>query len=291
MTNNLYIPLKNRSVIQISGADSQKFLQGLITNDINKVSDGSIIYALMLTPQGKFLYDFFICQREGVFLIDCNKEKLPETIKKFSMYKLRSDVKIDDVSEKYEVVAIIGDKVFENIGKNEGQAKQSVGGGVYIDPRSEKIYGRAIIDISNHYQFLESFGFIQGDFSDYEIVRINSCIPEGNLDLLPEKSFPHDFAMDDLNAIDYKKGCYVGQEVTARVHYKGTGRKKLFVVESVDGSDLPEFNSDITSGDEKIGALLSSVNNIGLATLLGESVEKNNFNCNVNEIKLKVRNK
>jgi folate-binding protein YgfZ len=289
MTNNLYIPLKNRSVIQISGAESQKFLQGLISNDINKVSEENAIYSLMLTPQGKFLYDFFICQREGLLLIDCNREKLPEIIKKLSMYKLRSDVKIEDMSQKYEVVSIIGDKIFEIISQNAGQAKQSGGGVLYIDPRSKKMCGRAIIEINNYSQFLEGLDFTQDSFSEYEVIRINACIPEGNVDLLPDKSFPHDFAMDSLNAIDYKKGCYVGQEVTARVHYKGTGRKKLFVVESASECSLPEFNSDITSGDEKIGVLLSSINNIGLATLIMESVEKNNFNCNVSDIKLKVR--
>jgi folate-binding protein YgfZ len=289
MTNNLYIPLKNRSVIQISGADSQKFMQGLISNDINKISEENAIYALMLTPQGKFLYDFFICQRAGVLLIDCNKEKLPEIIKKLSMYKLRSGVKIEDVSQFYEVISILGDKVFEIISQNAGQAKQSGGGVLYIDPRSTKIYGRAIIDINNYSQFLEGLDFTQDSFNEYEVIRINACIPEGNVDLLPDKSFPHDFAMDSLNAIDYKKGCYVGQEVTARVHYKGTGRKKLFVVESVSECSLPEFNSDITSKDEKIGVLLSSINNIGLASLLIEAVEKNNFDCNVNDIKLKVR--
>lgn len=290
MANNIYISLANRSVIKISGADSQKFLQGLITNDINKVTENNAIYALMLTPQGKFLYDFFICHRAGEFLIDCNVEKLPEIIKKLGMYKLRSDVKIEDASEKYKVYSVIGDKVFDIINKNLGQANEFKEGILYIDPRSTKTYGRAIIDTNTDYsEFFEGLGFTQGEFTDYEFARINACVPEGNLDLLPEKSFPHDFAMDSLNAIDYKKGCYVGQEVTARVHYKGTGRKKLYVVDAASESVLPEFNSDIISGEEKIGVLLSSNNNVGLATLIIESVEKYNFQCSVNDIKLIVR--
>ncbi|MCE3233399.1 MAG: Large exoprotein, partial [Rickettsiaceae bacterium] len=95
MTKNIYIPLENRSILSISGSDARTFLQGLITNDINKVTENQAIYALMLTPQGKFLYDFFITLSGDTFLIDCNKARMSEIIKKLSMYKLRSDVKIE----------------------------------------------------------------------------------------------------------------------------------------------------------------------------------------------------
>jgi folate-binding Fe-S cluster repair protein YgfZ len=105
MTNNLYIPLKERAVLKLTGGDVIQFLQGLVTNDVTKTDNGYVVYALMLTPQGKFLYDFFIAKMEGFYLIDCKKENLPEIIKKFKMYKLRSDVQIEDVSNKYEVVS------------------------------------------------------------------------------------------------------------------------------------------------------------------------------------------
>ncbi len=288
MTNNLYIPLKQRAVIQISGKDANKFLQGLITNDINNVDDSNVIYALMLTPQGKFLYDFFIAQREGVFLIDCLKERLSEIVKKLNMYKLRSDVLIEDVSEKYEVVALVGDKVFEIIEGEGKNVRQFCKGVAYIDPRCNKVFARSFIEAENAYQSFKAFNFELGDFDDYEFERIKACIPEGGVDLQSEKSFPHDFAMDELNAIDYNKGCYVGQEVTARVHHKGSVRKKLYVLESEEGNKL-QFGQVVKVGEEKIGAVLSSIKNISLGILIHEKVEKNNFVCNINEMKINVR--
>ncbi|MDA0780769.1 MAG: hypothetical protein PQ612_06510 [Rickettsiales bacterium] len=288
MTNNLYIPLTKRATIQISGKDSKQFLQGLITNDINKVNDDKVIYALMLTPQGKFLYDFFIAHREGAYLLDCQKELLPQIIKKLSMYKLRSDVQIEDVSQKYEIAALLGDKVFEVMEGRENNVRQFCKGVAYIDPRNDKIFARSFIEIDNDYQSFEAFDFQLGAFVDYEYARINACVPEGGADLESGGAFPHDFGMDSLNAVDYNKGCYVGQEVTARVHHKGNIRKRLYVVESNEENKLSS-GQEVKSGDEKIGQVFSTIKNVALAVLIQEKVEKNNFVCNVNEMKIKVR--
>jgi len=290
ITNNLYIPLKNRSVIEISGSDSKKFMQGLITNDINKVDENSAIYALMLTPQGKFLYDFFIAEKEGILLVDCNKEDLPNIIKKLKMYRLRSDVVIEDASEKYEVASLVGAKVFEVIEGKDSSVRQFCKGVAFLDSRVSDMYARSFIEIDNNYQSFEAFDFKKGTMYDYEDIRINAGVPKGSLDMVSQQSFPHEFGMDKLNAIDYNKGCYVGQEVTARVHHKSKARKGLYVVEAdSDGWGFPEMGTDVKIGDEKIGTLLSSTANIALAILMQEKVEKNNFTCNVNEMELKVR--
>src|SRR5262245_8080778 len=146
MPNNLYIPLENRSIISISGSDNGKFLQGLITNDIKKCNEQRTIYALMLTPQGKFLYDFFISKLDEQFLLDCNTAQLAEIIKKLQMYKLRSNVVIEDRSNEYEVISIIGTKVFKNLGSMEpGYTKKLPEGIIYIDPRSTNLYARVIL--------------------------------------------------------------------------------------------------------------------------------------------------
>lgn len=289
MTNNLYVSLKNRSVFTVSGVDATKFLQGLITNDINKVDEKNVIYALMLTPQGKFLYDFFIAKFNGEYLVDCDKLQLPAIIKKLSMYKLRSDVKITDASDKFEVVALIGDKVFDVI-KNEtdGDTRPFCKGVAYIDPRTPKVFARSFIERENNYQSFKAFEFEAGEFNNYEDIRINSCIPTGNADMMPESSFPHDFAMDELNAIDYKKGCYVGQEVTARVHHKGSVNKKLYVVSSLKNEKLPEIGSEILAGDKKAGVLLSAYNKTALALLNKDMVEKENCTYKVNDIEITI---
>jgi folate-binding protein YgfZ len=290
MTNNLYIPLQNRAVIAISGNDAETFLQGLITNDIKKVSKHKAIYALMLTPQGKFLYDFFILQIEDKYMLDCSLESLPQIIKKLSMYKLRSDVNIEDVSDKYEVVALIGDKVFEAVEhKNTGDVKQFCKGAAYIDPRTEKIFARAVIERENEYQSFKAYDFSEGEFEDYEFARINAIVPSGDSDLESEGSFPLDFGMNELNAIDYNKGCYVGQEVTARVHHKGTLRKKIYLLQTNDESPFPASETEIKIADEKAGKRLSATKNVALAILKQEIVEKNKKMCIICDTEITIK--
>jgi len=281
MTNNLYIPLNNRAIISVSGNDSATFLQGLITNDIKKVSSENAIYALMLTPQGKYLYDFFITMKDETYYIDCSSEHIDTIIKKFSMYKLRSDVKLAKADE-YEAVALIGEKVVSSI----DNVRQFCKGVAYIDPRSDKIFARAIIERENEYQSFKAYEFAEGDICDYEQTRISLGIPSGDNDLVSGDSFPLDFSMNELNAIDYKKGCYVGQEVTARVNYRGKIRKKVYRLQSEE--NWPEYGTKITIKDSKSGHLLSSVKNIALALLRIEDVEKNGNECNVGAIKAKI---
>jgi folate-binding protein YgfZ len=288
MTNNLYIPLKERAVLKLTGGDVIQFLQGLVTNDVTKTDNGYVVYALMLTPQGKFLYDFFIAKMEGFYLIDCKKENLPEIIKKFKMYKLRSDVQIEDVSNKYEVVSLIGDKVFELIGGEQIKIRPFCKGLAYIDPRNDNLFARSFIEIENNYQSFKAFDFNEGQIEDYNFARINAGVPEGGVDLLSQQSFPHDFGMNNLNAIDYNKGCYVGQEVTARVYHKGKNRKKLYVLDSQGQGDI-DSNQEVRVLDEKVGTTLSATNNVALAVLFHEKVENNDYMCNINGMKIKVR--
>lgn len=259
--------------MSVSGKDAENFLQGLISNDVRKASENKAVYALMLTPQGKFLYEFFISRMDEAFIVDCSLDQLPAIIKKLSMYKLRSDVVINDISEKYEVAALIGDRVLESIDENE-TGRKFCKGIAYIDPRSPDIGARSVIERENNYQSFKAYEFSEGSFSDYETTRIEAGVPSGDSDLQPEKSFPHEFGMDDLNAIDYKKGCYVGQEVTARVHHKGTLRKKIYKVMAKDAPALPAYDTEISCDGAKAGFMLSSVGNKGLAQLQIDAVEK-----------------
>ena len=224
MANQL-VKLSFRGIISISGEDKFTFLQGLITNDINKAKEGRAIYSLMLTPQGKFLYDFFIILQESKLFLDVSLAFQEQIIKKLNMYKLRSDVEVK--KEAYHIYA--------SFDKN-------IDGGVsFKDPRSEnmgyRIYSKKELDAG----LKENF---------YHLKRVENIVVEPEFDMESEASFPLQFNMNELNAIDYKKGCYVGQEVTARSHYRGKQKKQVILLEG-----------DFNKGDKiKEGRVLSVLN-------------------------------
>lgn len=224
------ILLENRAVIKISGEDAKSFLQGLITNDVEKAVGEQAVYSAMLTPQGKYLFDFFIYDSgDGSLLVDCEAARKDEFIKKLKMYKLRAKVEIEDLPDW---------KVYAD--DEQGVA----------DPRLDGVLGKRLLTSDPQSE--------DGEFSEYETVRIENVIPDST-DFIPEKSFILQYRFEDLGGVDYQKGCYVGQEVTARTHYKGTIRKSLFKVES---ESLPAFG-DAYEG----GVMLNSVGSIGLALL------------------------
>jgi folate-binding protein YgfZ len=233
--------LSNRGVIKIIGKDVEIFLQGLITNDIRKASKDSFLYSMMLNPQGRFLYDFFILKINDGFLLDCPQNYLQEIIKKFQMYKLRSEVDIFETG--YSVSA--SDVVLD---------------GFFIDPRNSNMGYRTIAEV-----------FRDTDSREYEIKRIKNLVPDADKDFIYNKSFPLEYGANNLNAIDYKKGCYVGQEVTARTNYRGVVRKKLFSFES---DIVIDKESEIKVGDNKIGIVLGMFENLGLCLLNIEEYEK-----------------
>ena len=233
--------LSDRAVLQVSGSDARDFLQGLITNDINKISQEKAIFACLLSPQGKFLFDFFIIEYQDGYLLETEKLFLPELVKKLNMYKLRSQVEIkprDDLFVGYTKENITDDSIF------------------YDDPRLNKL-GRRVI----------SFREIkEKDDGKYDINRIKLGVPEGGKDLIPNQSLIMEWGYDILNGIDFNKGCYVGQEVTARSKHRATLHKYIHQV-SAD-SALPSKNTPITTEDAKeVGIIASSAGNIGLALL------------------------
>ena len=195
------ILLNNRSIIEISGSDRFNFLQGIITNDINKIKNGNIIYSAMLNPQGRFLYDFFIFENDQKIFLDCSSFRSDELLKKLFFYKLRSDVAIN-LNKEISIVLNFDYKNFK-------------------DPRFNSKYSRSYIknDEIENYQ-LE-------DESNYHIERYNNKIAEGEYDLFYDKSFILEYGFNNMNAIDFGKGCYVGQEVVARTHYRGEIRKEV----------------------------------------------------------------
>lgn len=227
---------KDRALIEIKGDDRKKFLQGLITNDVEKVSQSHLIYSCMLNPKGRFLYDFFIFERNDSLFLDCFEPRRDEIIKKLKFYKLRSKVEIikDD--------ALICVQYFTNSEDKKG----------IKDPRHLNLGFRGYITEE------QKSGCEILPHSQYDMLRIENKIPESELDLTYEKSIILEFGFDDLNAIDYQKGCYVGQELTARTHYKGEIRKKLIHI-TIDNMQKIEKGEKFSCEGKTSGIVLSSV--------------------------------
>lgn len=236
------INLDDRSIIEITGKDRKNFLQGLITNDINKVNEKILTYSAMLDARGRFLYDFFIFEKDENIFIDCSLENCAEITKKLSMYKLRSDVQI---KKNQDLQVFWTDK----------EQSEDL---FFQDPRNSNLGYRA-------YQIPTNEQPITNNQQPYHLARIENKIAEGEYDLTKEKSLILEFGFDDLNAIDYNKGCYVGQELTARTHHLGEVRKKIFHIQIPEYQKSESHNlislkdEKITCEGKSIGVILSSV--------------------------------
>ncbi|MCT4634633.1 MAG: hypothetical protein N4A31_00080 [Rickettsiales bacterium] len=267
-----YTLLTERSIIRISGEDRFKFLQGLISNDVNKLLPNEGLYACMLTPQGKYFADFFLYIDGESILLDLPDLRQEEIVKKLNIYKLRSAVNIETCPE-YKVVSFLS-------------ALKAPG--VFKDPRSPTLGMRGFIHESNLSKLTRN---IANNPNAYDLTRIENFIAEGEKDLIFEKSFLLEYGLDSLNAIDYNKGCYVGQELVARTHHRGTIRKQIVQVESKD--KLPESGTKIYAGEKKLGVMCSAVNNKGLALVRTEDTINLNHAVKITvgnqEIKLKIK--
>lgn len=220
-----FTTLDNRGVIRISGTNARHFLQGLITNDIQQLDQQDCIYACLLTPQGKFLYDFFITESEDVLILDCEGSERAESLTKLlNMYKLRNPVEITIEPDI---------PVYVTIGKEHGVK----------DPRHPDMGYRS---------FEKPENIDEVPFGQWDKHRISLCIPDGSRDLIVGKSTMDEGNMDTLNAISYDKGCYIGQELTARMHYRGLGKKRL---QTVSLDNIPE-KAELRSSCEDMGIAL-----------------------------------
>lgn len=240
------IRLENRSVIKIKGPDATDFLQGILTNDIKQADEGKAIYAGLLMPQGKLLFDFFIIKHMDAYLVDVEKDESANLVKRLMFYKLRADVQITVLESAVICVNLDGDiKGVENAVS-------------YVDPRFDKLGTRTIM--------LESKGeACTANRDKWLAYRVSLGLPEVGTDYAYGSCFPHDIAMDQLNGIGFKKGCYVGQEVVSRMQHRGTARKRPMIVQADE--KLPTAPAKITADGATIGTLGSVSGAIGLAEI------------------------
>ncbi len=262
-----YIILRDRGVIRLTGGDVHPFLQGLISNDIDKVGPTQAIHAALLTAQGKFLHDFFIATHGDGLLLDCEKDRRDDLIRRLTMYKLRADVTIMDCSDDYAVAAIYDDGAVDVCGlpKQAGVKTSFHDGIAYVDPRHQGMGVRSILPAATANKTLQSLDIPKGTEDAFNIHRITLGLPDGSHDMVVEKAILLENGFDELHGVDWEKGCYVGQELTARTKHRGLIKKRLLPV-TIDG-EAPAPGTALRYEEKEAGEMRTSVNGKGLALI------------------------
>ncbi len=266
--------LEDRGILVVEGPDGRSFLQGLISNDVEKVSAERAIWAALLTPQGKFLHEFFIFNPEPeILLLDCEAARLADLKKRLSLYKLRSQVTVRDASDSYFVAVLFGEGTLDRLGlpADPGRTAPLAGGQVAVDPRLAGLGARAMMAGPAGGAALDLPGFDPAERADYDRLRISLGVPDGSRDLQVEKAILLENGFDELHGIDWDKGCYMGQELTARTRYRGLVKKRLLPVR-FDGP-TPAPGSQVTCEGKDAGTLCSSIGDRGLALLRIERLD------------------
>ncbi|MGI8570044.1 MAG: YgfZ/GcvT domain-containing protein [Methylocella sp.] len=257
--------LGDRGIIEVGGADATGFLQRLITNSVLNIPKGEGRYAGLLTPQGKLLFDFFVVPLpegpEAGYLIDCAGEQTAELVKRLNLHKMRAKIAIEDKSEKFAVAAFFG-----------GEEAVSIEGLIYRDTRAPHMGQRVIAPRGDALAKLNC-----ADAPRYEAHRIAQGVPKGAVDFVHGDAFVHDMNLDLMNGVDFKKGCYVGQEVVARVHYRNSARKRIVKIH-FDGP-APAQGTQIMAGETNIGQVGSTAGVEGLAMVRLDRLEDARAAC------------
>ncbi|WP_026986197.1 CAF17-like 4Fe-4S cluster assembly/insertion protein YgfZ [Fodinicurvata fenggangensis] len=267
MSRIFAVKLEDRGLLALSGPDLRDFLQGIVSNDVNRVSASQSIWAAFLTPQGKYLYDFFISQpTEGTFWLDVEAERRADLMKRLRMYKLRSKVEMTDLSEDYEVHALYGETSDILDLPPLAGASQSYHDGVLMrDPRHLDIGLRLVAPKTQTDQLLSELEAETGTREDYDVQRIALGLPDGSRDMEAERATLLENGFDELGGVDWQKGCYMGQELTARTKYRGLVKKRLMPVK-LDGSP-PDIGTAVTLNGKQVGEIRSSAKGRALALL------------------------
>ena len=257
--NNVYI-LEDRGLLYINGDDAKEFLQNIITNNIENVSDNRSCFSALLTPQGKYLYDFIIIKHKLGYLLDCEKKNIDDLYKHLNLYRLRSKVEILNLSNEFVVASLSKEKFLEieNSKDEEGFTIKFREDPLLLDPRNKKLGARLVINLEKLYLSLKKLGLTVSDVREYYNHSYELGIPQIDTKNLQDKIFGIECNFEELNGIDFSKGCYVGQENTARIKLKDKLNKRLFAIKVLDG----ELNSEeITLENKNIGKLLINSEN------------------------------
>lgn len=265
MAERVYAELPARGVLEVAGEDRVGFLQGLVSNDVAKVSPQRAIYAALLTAQGRYLFDFFIIARGDALYLDAEAARLAELQRRLSIYKLRAKVALSDASAHFAVAAAWGDGASDALGlAGVGAATAFAGGIAYADPRLASLGARFIVPRDSE-AAIAAAGFARSDDAAYDRHRLALGIPDGTRDLPVEKALLIEAGFDELNGIDWQKGCYMGQEITARMKYRALAKKRVLPV-TVEGA-MPAPGTVVTREGNEAGEMLSGRDGCALALL------------------------
>tara|TARA_B100001996_G_scaffold342004_1_gene296392 strand:+ start:1765 stop:2658 length:894 start_codon:yes stop_codon:yes gene_type:complete len=273
---NVYI-LEDRGILFISGADTKEFLQNLVSNDINKVNENNSCFASLLTPQGKFLYDFIIIKHKSGYLIDCEKTEVEKLYKQLDTYKLKSNIEITNLSNEFVVAAFSYEKFIsfdesQNIKGNTFKYKEDP---ILLDPRNKKLGARLVINLEKLNLSLEELNLKTASIEEYYKFSHQLGIPQKDMNKLQNKLFGIECNFEELNAIDFKKGCYVGQENTARIKLKNKLSKRLFPIQLIKGK-LKEGASIYYNNTEVGKILIANKYPFGIIKYLDNSFNQQN---------------
>ena len=255
MNNSVYI-LEDRAILYVNGENVKDFLQNLISNDINKVTDNLSCFASLLTPQGKFLYEFIIVKHKKGYFIDCEKSQAENLFKQLNTYKIRSKVEILNLSNEFVVASFSHEKFSSIEGSQDvlGYTLKYREDPIILDPRNKNLGARLIINLEKLYLSLKKLDLKNDKLDNYYDKCHKLGIVPKNLNQLQNKIFGIECNYEELNGIDFKKGCYVGQENTARIKLKNKLSKRLLPLEILDGKLLE--NEKIFNNDVEIGTIL-----------------------------------
>ena len=253
--NEVYI-LEDRGLLYINGEDSKNFLQNIITNDINKVSEDISCFSALLTPQGKYLYDFIISKHKSGYFLDCEKENIEELYKQLNLYKMRSKVEILNLSNEFVIAALSREKFLslENSKDITGYTLKFREDSILLDPRDKELGARLVINLEKLYLSLKKLELKTSKIESYYLHSHKLGITQRGTKYLQNKIFGIECNFEELNGIDFKKGCYVGQENTARIKLKEKLKKRLFAINIISG----EIKKDliIKSNEFEVGKIL-----------------------------------
>ncbi len=255
MKKNVYI-LEDRAILYISGLDTKVFLQNLISNNIDKVTEESSCFASLLTPQGKFLFEFFLVKHKSGYFIDCEKNQCEEIFKQLNLYKIRSKVEILNLSNEFVVACFEYGKYLSMEGAKDilGYTFKYREDPIILDPRNKRLGARLIINLEKLYLSLKKLDLNSDIIENYYSKSHKLGIVPKDLNKLQNKLFGIECNYEELNGIDFKKGCYVGQENTARIKLKKKLSKRLLPIEIVKGT-ISE-GEKIYDKDTEIGQVL-----------------------------------
>jgi len=279
--------LEDRGILFVQGKDAREFLQNIITNDINKVNETNSCFASLLTPQGKYLFDFLIVKHKNGYFLECEKIQIENLYNQLDLYKLRSKVEIINLSNEFVVAAFSNEKFleFESTKNLPGFTIKYREDPIFLDPRKKELGARIIVNLEKLYLSLKKLDLTASNIDEYYNFSHEIGIAQKNTDQLKNKIFGIECNFEELNGIDFKKGCYVGQENTARIKLKNKLSKRLLPIQLIKG----ELKEDVIKYNEnEIGKVLIK-NKFPFASIkyLNENFnEKNEFNCGDAKIKV-----